>query len=188
MRYQRIFGLATALLLQSCTSVALRNETVDQGETFRDFMYTMVLDNVAQQKAHPGSLPWHLKLTQGITGITDTAGATLGITWSPISRNGTVSGNRSWNDTWTTAPVLDSKQLNLLLGIYRSAGNDAGGEDSYIKVGTPADSSCAHGHSYHIDVWVHCSDVQKLTDLVLKVLETAPTSPGDRGLLAIPAR
>lgn len=157
----------------------LKKSTLAVGSTFTDLEYRMVLDNVALQRERPGALPWHLKLTQGIVQISDTANPTLAGTWaSPSSGTATLSGTRNWQESWTVVPETDSGNLfNLLTKVYSKAATNA-----WIHCGPPPPDAVS-GHYGKTTVWVGKDHVKDLTELTMAVLVISPITASERGII-----
>jgi hypothetical protein len=163
-------------------SMQLKRSTLAQGQTLTDLEYTMVLDNIAMQRQMPGALPWHLKVTQGSVQIDDNIAGSFDYSWdsgvgSFIDRTLGVNGGRTWQESWTVVPEIDTAHLTALQTAY-SKYVDA----PWIHNGPPPPLSIC-GHYGPRCVWVKTADVAKLTQATLDVLHSAPVAPGDRGII-----
>ena len=71
MKTRILFSMALMGIVNACTSAQLEYSTLAQGRTLTDLHYQIVLDNVAMFREAPGSLPWHVKITDGSITISD---------------------------------------------------------------------------------------------------------------------
>lgn len=128
----RLSAIATCALLiigAGCTDVQLRQSTVRQSRTLTDIQYRMVLENLAELAANPGSMPWHASVSGGAAQVADTgqglfaAGINLfngsGGTFTSYSPSGQLA--RTVVQQWSLAPVTDGDTLRLLRIAYRRA-------------------------------------------------------------------
>lgn len=161
-------------LLTSCTSAALKQETLSQARTLTDLQYQIILDNVAMQRDSKDTLPWHVKLSEGQVTINDSISPSAGLEWSPTARTLQLEAGREWQVSWTLVPVTDAEQLRGLRVIYM-----ASADYDWIKNGS-AEDGCPSGTYGDESTWVAREDIGKLSDLVLKVLEAAPMQAEER--------
>jgi hypothetical protein len=96
----------------------------------------MVLDNLEMIRQQPEALPWHLKITQGGIGITDSANPSFTFGWPTISRSAEISATRQWAVSWTVVPVQDRDILAELSERYQSEAKDS--FDMYYEEGSTA--------------------------------------------------
>ena len=55
---------------------------VNQASTVMDIEYQMVLDNIAMFECNPASLPWHVRINDGVVQVNDSGGVVgLGVQW-----------------------------------------------------------------------------------------------------------
>ena len=126
MKYRRVLLAAVAAALcaalTACATAQLRRSTVATGHTATDIIYSMVLDNVAMAKDLPGSLPWHIKITQGAITIQDSVTPTLSyVSAASITRSIQLAGTQSAQVSWTVVPVVDQPTLETLQNYYARA-------------------------------------------------------------------
>ncbi len=143
----------------------------------------MVLDNIAMFRQVPGSLPWHITITQGSSAVTDAITPNFTYSWPTIAHTFGISGSRNWQDNWTVVPLSDHAKLKALQTIYQA--NSAA---SWIYNGMGAPGSFS-GHFRSSYVWVGPSDAGKLAKLTFKVLEAVPPpkkGEGGPGTLMLP--
>jgi hypothetical protein len=86
------------IVLAACSTVhTLQGSTLSQGQTSTDIVVQMVLDNLAVSYAsEQKTLPWHIKITQGSVGVTDTINPTASVAWSPTTKTLQLNGSRAW--------------------------------------------------------------------------------------------
>jgi hypothetical protein len=135
MNYSRpvLAAVAAALCVAftACGTTQLRRSTIATGHTATDIIYSMVLDNVAMAKDLPGSLPWHIKITQGAITIQDSVTPTLGYMHAAaITKSIQLAGTQSAQVSWTVVPVVDKPTLQTLQMYYANA---ASGDDPTYK-------------------------------------------------------
>jgi hypothetical protein len=175
--------LLVALGVSSCTSYQLQRNTLAQGRTWTEIQYEMVLDNIAMFRQVPGSLPWHITITQGSSAVTDSVTPNFTHTWPTIGNTFGISGSRNWQDNWTVVPLSDDAKLKALQTIYQAKSAAPWIHDG---MGPPGSFS---GHFRSSYVWVSPSDANKLANLTFKVLEQGkPPKPpaGAPGTLTLP--
>jgi hypothetical protein len=157
--------LLVALGVSGCTSYQLQRNTLAQGRTWTEIQYEMVLDNIAMFRHAPGSLPWHITITQGSSAVTDTVAPTFTHTWPTIAHTFGISGSRNWQDNWTVVPLSDDTKLRALQKIYQK---NSGAPWIHDGMGAPGSFG---GHFRASYVWVNPSDAEKLADLTFQVLK-----------------
>lgn len=161
-------------IISGCTSVQLQYSTLAQGRTLTDLQYQIVLDNVAMFREAPGSLPWHLKITQGSITINDALNPSFSYASPPINRTFGLAGSRAWQEGWTVVPVVNPLELSKLKTIYEKARTY-----SWIKDGA-VPGGFAWGRYAGRLVWVGSDDLKKLTELTLEVLAATAIAPAER--------
>jgi hypothetical protein len=149
-----------------CTSLQLKRSTLAQGKTLTELQYEMVLDNLAMFRQAPDALPWHLKIAQGSIAINDSLNPSFSYNWPVISHTLSLSGTRSWQDSWTVTPLVNNKFLKQLQNIYN---NSCRAEWIHEGFGPPDSFG---GHFRQTYIWVGRENVKDLTDITLKVLHT----------------
>jgi hypothetical protein len=191
-----IFG-SLALCLPACGTVtALRSTTIAQSGSATDIVNSMILDNVARALMETCPLPWHVQITQGSIGITDSATPTANYTWaSPVSRMLELTGTRSWAVSWTIVPELDHQKLNDLRDLYFAYTHQI--DDQRPPVGcdaTPAKLSpifltgsslpagVIYGQYHKTYVWVNPSKAKEFGEFVIQVLIKAPVDATQRAI------
>jgi hypothetical protein len=157
--------LLVALGVSGCTSYQLQRNTLAQGRTWTEIQYEMVLDNIAMFRQAPGSLPWHITITQGSSAVTDSVTPNFTHTWPTIAHTFGISGSRNWQDNWTVVPLADDAKLRALQKIYQT---NSAAYWIHDGMGTPGSFS---GHFRSSYVWVSPSDAKELADLTFKVLK-----------------
>jgi len=158
--------LLLSILMAGCTSFQLKRSTLAQGKTLTELEYEMVLDNLAMFREAPNSLPWHLKIAQGSITINDNLNPSFSHTWPTISHTLSLSGTRSWQDSWTVTPLVDDKFLGQLRQIYNQYCRA-----DWIHEGFGPPGSFG-GHFRQTYIWVSRENVKDLTDVTLLVLHT----------------
>src|SRR5262245_12919009 len=71
MRLAWLLLSASLCCVTGCTSLRLRQRTVNQGSTLPELQYQQVLNNLAQIAVNPSALPWHVNLKEGTSQVTD---------------------------------------------------------------------------------------------------------------------
>lgn len=178
-----LFSCVLTCGMSSCATVpTLKSSTVSQGRTALELIYEMVLDNLAAIRQEPESLPWHLKVTQGGVGITDTAAPNLSFTWPPTARTAGVNGSRQWAVSWTVVPVLDGKVLRDLQRRYR---HEVGNEFSkYYGEGPTEPNKKLLSTQYDgRSLWVRPDQMAHFMILVTDILKLAPIEAVDKPLM-----
>jgi hypothetical protein len=170
--YLVLFVMASA----GCTSMQLQYSTLAQGRTLTDLQYQIVLDNVAMFRQAPGSLPWHLKIESGTVTINDTVNPSFSYTGPVVSRTYILGGARIWQEGWTVVPVVNSEELSALKHIYEWAA-----KQTWIEEGTVPDGFVWGRYGTRI-VSVRLKNLEKLTNLTLKVLKAVPVKDLERTL------
>jgi hypothetical protein len=163
--------------LCGCTSVELKNSTIGTASTLTDLEYEMVLDNVAMLREHPDALPWHVKLTNGSVEINDSAGPSYTYNWPIVSNSFGFTANRSWQESWTTVPVVDATELRSLRSKYATFV-----KATWIQQGIPP-LGVYSGRFGATVVWVKEEDVKQLSDATLAILEITKVEPGERAIV-----
>jgi hypothetical protein len=175
--------LLVALGVPACTSYQLQRSTLAQGRTWTEIEYEMVLDNIAMFRQAPGSLPWHITITQGSSAVTDTVTPNFNYSWPTIAHTFGITGSHNLQDNWTLVPLSDDGKLGRLQRIYQE--NSAA---SWIHEGVGPPGSFS-GHFRSSYVWVGASDAGKLAVLTFKVLKAVgppKTEAGAPGTLMLP--
>ena len=179
----RLAGITTALCvaMTACATPQLRSSTVAAGRTATDIIYSMVLDNVAMAKQLPGSLPWHIKITQGAITIQDSVTPTLGyMSAAAITRSIQLAGTQSAQVSWTVVPVVDQPTLGKLQHYYASAAT--GTDPSYknfFSTSAPGEGlPCGAFGKTRICV----TDMSGFITLVNDVLSATAVSAAERGI------
>ncbi len=118
-------GLFLALGLccvTGCTSMRLRQRTVNQASTLSELQYQQVLNNLAQFAVNPTVLPLHINLREGTTQVTDSiSGGSLVDLGPPAVSQPQLFGSRTAVAQWGMSPVIDPIELRLLYIAYRRA-------------------------------------------------------------------
>jgi hypothetical protein len=115
--------------------MALRRQTVHQGDTVADIHQQQVLDNLAKFVADPYSIPSFAVASSGSTQVADqgTAGLSLGWIRSGFSAAGlSLGGQRGQTTSWTTTPITDPRKLELMRCAYQRATSDCTGSPESI--------------------------------------------------------
>jgi len=171
------------VLLSGCSTVStLESTTLSQGRTATEIVYSMVLDNLAMIQQEPNALPWHLKITQGGIGITDTATPSFTFTWPTIARTAEISASRQWAVSWTVVPVQDKQTLlDLRLRYQREVSDDF---LKYYEVASapPSDRYTLYGRYRDTYVWVRQGEMEHVGVLVADILDKAPVTAADRAI------
>lgn len=172
-----------ALAVSSCTSYQLQRNTLAQGRTWTEIQYEMVLDNIAMFREAPGSLPWHITITQGVNAVTDTVTPNFTHTWPTIANTFGISGSRNWQDNWTVVPLSDDTKLKVLQKIYQ---DNSTAPWIYDGMGAPGSFG---GHFRSRYVWVSPTNAKELAALTFAVLEAGKPpkkGPGAVETLTLP--
>lgn len=121
--------LALLLVGPGCADMQLRHSTVRQAKTLTGLQYRMVLENLAEMAANPGTMPWHVNINSGAAQVADTgqglftAGINLfngsGGTFSSYSPAAQFA--RTIVEQWALVPVTEGDALRLLRIAYRRA-------------------------------------------------------------------
>jgi hypothetical protein len=119
----------------------------------------MVLDNIAMFRQAPGSLPWHITITQGSSAVTDAVTPNFTYSWPTIAHTFGISGSRNWQDNWTMVPLSDDEKLRLCKRRIRQ---------NAPHLGPPGSFS---GHFRSSYVWVSPNDAKDLANLTFEVLK-----------------
>ena len=122
MRPAAILILLLCATSTGCTTVRLRQRTMNQGGTLPELQYQQVLDNLALFATNPASLPWHVNLQEGTTQITDSiSGGAVVDLGPPAALLPELFGSRTAVAQWGMAPVTNPTELRLLRFAYRRA-------------------------------------------------------------------
>jgi hypothetical protein len=175
------FALVAMLVcLSGCSTVStLRSSTLDQGRTSADLVNQMVLDNLARALAEEYALPWHIKITQGAIGITDSTSPSGSYVWPTIARTLSLTGSRQWAVSWTVVPELDFQKLRDLRDFYQRKTHPL---DAAFETGKSPPAGVPAGNYRDTYVWVRPGKNREFSDLVIEVLTTAPVSASERGI------
>jgi len=170
--------------LTGCTSLQLRESTVQVGATVTDLNYDMVLSNIAMMRAVPNALPWAMKLSQGAVTLTDMGQIAPGFstTYPQVTPSTTLTGSRSLADGWTVTPLADPDQIKPLAAQYQEFVH----KDWIHDGGGSIPSGAFVGHYKDHTVWVSADDIQKLNPLVLDSMHALLTQKGASSSLLIP--
>lgn len=122
-------GILALVVAPGCTDASLRHSTVKQARTLTEVQYRMVLENLAEMAANPGSMPWHASISGGAAQVADTGQGlfTVGINAFEIARNSFTNLSpaaqfaRTIVEQWTLTPVTEGDTLRLLRIAYRRA-------------------------------------------------------------------
>lgn len=114
-------------LFTGCTHRQLAQSTVKTTSTVMDIQYRTVLTNLAMLSCHPGSLPSHIDLAEGVVQVSDEAG--FGSAGGITALKGTgvgiesfgPSGSRQVSEQWDLDPTTDPQRLTELQELYRTA-------------------------------------------------------------------
>jgi len=165
--------LLVAIAVSGCTSYQLQRNTLAQGRTWTEIQYEMVLDNIAMFREAPGSLPWHITITQGSSAVTDSVTPSFMHGWPTVTNTFGISGSRNWQDNWTVVPLWDDTKLKALQKIYQDNSTAP-----WIHDGMGAPGSFV-GHFRSRYVWVSPGNAKELADLTFRVLtEGKPPKKG----------
>ncbi|MHB1426189.1 MAG: hypothetical protein ACYC3I_23745 [Gemmataceae bacterium] len=105
-----------------CTSMRLRQRTVNQASTLSELQYQQILNNLAQFAVNPTALPSHANLMEGTTQVTDSiSGGSLIDLGPPAVTQPQLFGSRTVVAQWGMLPVIDPTELRLLYIAYRRA-------------------------------------------------------------------
>lgn len=105
-----------------CTSMRLRQRTVNQASTLSELQYQQVLNNLAQFAVNPTVLPLHVNLREGTTQVTDSlSGGSLVDLGPPAVSQPQLFGSRTVVAQWGMLPIIDPIELRLLYIAYRRA-------------------------------------------------------------------
>ncbi len=117
-----VIGCVLSLLVVSgcTTSVQLKDNTLNQGETLPKLENQMVLDNIAMFWAASNSLPWHMTISKASVTINDIVTPSGGYKGGPPVRTVSVSMSRAWQGDWTFTPIVDTNILKTLQSIYQN--------------------------------------------------------------------
>lgn len=182
----KTFPLAWLAVITFCNSgcgtvSTLKSTTISQSGSAMEIVDQMILDNLALASVEDRPLPWHVQVTQGSIGITDSASPNASYTWSPVSRVLGITGSRSWAVSWTIVPELDFQKLNDLRDIY-SAATHPKLSDTFAT-GTSPPSGVMYGKYKTTYIWVQQSKAKDFGDFVIQILTKAPVAPSQRTVL-----
>ena len=124
MKPLKIICFVLLLGFAGCTSVQLKYNTLQQGQSLTDLEYEMVLDNIAMQKDSPGALPWHATITKASITINDVVTPSGAYEDRDAAEQHPQPGHfaeTTWQGDWTFTPVVDPSVLTNLLAIYKKA-------------------------------------------------------------------
>jgi hypothetical protein len=187
---QIVLASVYVFALAGCSATRLRDMSLDQGATVTDFEYRMTLDNLAMFRKEPGSLPWHLDLTNGTAQIDGSISPSATITWPPTSRVLGLSATRDVTINWTLTPTLNDEQLGALKERYSAAALDEKFNNDFEQ-GTQAPKDGPYGEYRGLYVWPRVGHLAALTDLVLAaehdILIHPADEPGYKKLGAAPS-
>jgi hypothetical protein len=181
----RCSAILVFALLSGCTSVALRNGTLSQGESAVDVRYQEVVENLALLYANPTALPAYSSIFAGTVDINDTLQINPATTWQrsqPVA-NGpfvTVFNNqvldvpatRTVKQNWTLDPVIAPEKLTAIACACRSvlfgpenAGPDCDTLGKYVPSKSGDRALCYFDVSEQLALiqlncpcWLHLSD------------------------------
>ena len=180
----RVFVAGVFLSLSGCSTVStLQSTTISQGRTSTEIVYSMVLDNLEMIRQQPDALPWHLKITQGGIGITDSANPSFTFAWPTIARTLGISASRQWAISWTVVPVYDKQTLLDLQTRYREEATN-NKFDTYYEEGSlpPVNQSIPYGKYGDTYLSVRSGQMGHVGVLVTDVLARVPVTAADRAL------
>ncbi|WP_422929622.1 hypothetical protein [Singulisphaera sp. PoT] len=122
MRLAWVILVASLAFATGCTSVRLRQRTINQAATLPELQFQQVLDNLAQFAVNPSTLPYHVNLKDGTSQVTDSvSGGALVDIGPPASTQPQIFGSRTVVAQWGMEPVIDATELRLLRIAYRRA-------------------------------------------------------------------
>jgi hypothetical protein len=179
MIHNRVTWALLMIGLSGCTHTILRHSTVHTAQTITDLEYQMVLSNLAMAKCRPGSLPWHLKITQGSVQVSDSVDGSLTFVWPHTTRTPATNASRGVSESWTVVPETDPKALDVLRQRYALALQTF---DRYFESGTVPPFDRPYGHFGSCAVWVREDGYSALLALTVAVMDTSPVQAGDRAL------
>jgi hypothetical protein len=123
----RIFlGAALCAGSAGCTHRQLAQSTVLASGTVMDIQYRTVVNNLALLARHPGALPSHIDLADGVIQVSDEAA--FGTSGGFSTTGGRLdldqigpSARRNVSEQWGTEAVTDPQRLTGLQDLYRAA-------------------------------------------------------------------
>jgi hypothetical protein len=136
-QYQLVAAVvASALLLPSCSTPFLTENTLDVATTVNDLNTRQVLFNLVRTKQQQFALPSQVQITSGSVNVnstfspslsfpvtpslsTSTAGTTTSTSRSIVGASGNVGGSVTDTDTWDTIFLQDPQQYRRLRLLYQ---------------------------------------------------------------------
>jgi hypothetical protein len=199
----RLAGLiALSTLLAGCATTTLDRTVISQASGITLIQQEMVLNNVAMFRKRPNSLPWHVKVTSGTVSVSDSLAPSFQLAWSPTLRTLAIAPSRSVSLQWSIVPVTDNAELTALTSIYRGAALTQLEFEAALKSDpTIARPPCAYDEAFEESVGPSFESPHGKFDgkvlrvkrnasaetcfdrLVKLILDAAPVSPQDRGLI-----
>jgi hypothetical protein len=170
-----LIGVAAS---SACSTTHLRDLSLDQGMTVTDFEYRMTLDNLAMFRTEPGSLPWHLDLTNGTAQIDGSVSPSTTFTWPPTSRVLGLSASGGVTVNWTLTPTLNDEQLGALMVRYQTTAKQEN-FDADFEQGGNKPATGPYGIYKGLYVWPKPGHLIALTKLVLAAEHDILIHPGD---------
>jgi hypothetical protein len=165
--------LLAAGYLSGCTASMLRETAVQQGESFTDVEYGMVLDNIAMFRVKPHSIPWFLKITGGTVQIDDSLSPSFSYTWPPASQTLSLGGSRGVTVNWNVVPIVSEGTLKAMTEHYTAIVSRTSFQDDYGVGAAP--EGVPVGHYGDVTIWPR--DMARFHDDVIDILHDASTAP-----------
>ncbi len=109
-------------LCGGCTHLRLQKSTVDQGRTLTGMQQAQILDNLAMFACNPYSVAWHVKVTGGLSQVSDQGAAELSaLLVGDDQLFPLLAAQRNVLDQWNLDTVIEPDELELLGIAYRKA-------------------------------------------------------------------
>jgi hypothetical protein len=118
--------LAVAVFFGGCTTVSLKDYTLDQINSVEEYRVDATLDCLTTVAAHPDTLPSFGLLASGVTHVQDTGSVNSITTWTRALKGFAtesfgLSASRSPIGQWSVDPVASYSQLDALRAACRWA-------------------------------------------------------------------
>jgi hypothetical protein len=153
--------------------MALRRSTIATASTLTDLQYQMVLDNIGNGPRYARCASVARKIKPRIRFYRRfRESLSFSIIWPLGSRAAGLNGTRGWNESWTIVPVVDHSEMQKLRRTYEKAANEP-----WIQRRKPTETEVPEG-TYKTEIaWVKKSDIGKLSELVLEIMNPLQSNP-----------
>jgi hypothetical protein len=116
------FALTILLIMSGCTSIRLKQSTINQAGTLAALQHQQVLNNLAMFLANPEALPSLVNLKDGSAQIADVGSAQYMGDWHRAFKSQpTLLGSRTVVEQWGMTPIVNDIEVQILKLAYRRA-------------------------------------------------------------------